>query len=72
MLRFSTPPGGAGSTTAVEVAAELGEVYVGCSGCGTVETEVSGCDRFPRLFYARERGEDLLFRSGRGRGEHWG
>lgn len=42
MQRLSSPPGGAGTTTAVEVAAELREVNCGRSGRWTVEAEVSG------------------------------
>lgn len=71
---FSSPPGGAGTATTVEVAAELREVNCGCSGCGTVQTEISGCCRFPGLLHARERGKDLLFRSdgaGTGGRERW-
>lgn len=68
----SSPPGGASTTAAVEVAAELREVNCGCSGCGTVEAEVSGCCRFPGLLHAGERGIDLLLlserRGGRGGG----
>lgn len=44
MHRSSSPPGGASSTTPVEVAAELGEVDCGRSGRGTVEAKVSGCN----------------------------
>lgn len=40
--RFSSPPCRPGGTAAVEVAAELREVYCGGSGCGSVEAEVSG------------------------------
>lgn len=70
---FLSPPGGAGTTTAVEVAAELREVYCGCPGCRTVKAEVSGCCRFPGLLHGRERGKDLLFRSeGGGRRERRG
>ncbi len=67
------PPGGASTTTTVEVAAELREVYCGCSGCRTVETKVSGCCRFPGLLHGRERRKDLLLRSeGAGGRERWG
>lgn len=63
MQRFSSPPGGAGTTAAVKVAAELREVNCGCSGCRTVEAEIPGCCRFPRLLHGRERGKDRQFRS---------
>lgn len=41
--RSSSPPGGSGATTAVEVAAELREVDRGGAGRRAVEAEVSGC-----------------------------
>lgn len=41
--RFSSPPGGAGTTTAVKVTAELREVNCRCSGCRTIETKISRC-----------------------------
>lgn len=71
MHRSSSPPGGASSTTPVEVAAELGEVDCGRSGRGTVEAKVSGCNRFPGLLYVRKRREDLLFRSAGGARDSW-
>lgn len=61
---FSSPASQSGCTTAVEVAAELREVDGGSSGGGTIEAQVSGCDRLPGLLHTRERGEDLLFRNG--------
>lgn len=74
--RSSSPPGGSGAATAVEVAAELREVDRGGPGRRAVEAEVSGCYRLPGLLHARERRERLLLRSdgrrergsGRGRG----
>lgn len=56
----SSPPGGAGAATAVEVAAELREVDCGGSRCWTVEAEVSGCCRFPGLLHTRKRRKYLL------------
>lgn len=71
--RYLSPPGGAGTATTVEVAAELREVNCRCSGCRTVKAEISGCRRFSGLLHAWERGIDLLLRSdGAGGWECWG
>lgn len=62
----SPAPRDARGATAVEVAAELREVYCGCPGRGAVEAEISGCRRSPGLLHAGKRGEDGLLVSNGG------
>lgn len=69
--RFSSPPGGASATTAVEVAVELWEVNCGSSGRGTVQAKVSGCCRLPGRLHTWEGRKDLLLGHAAAGQERW-